>query len=207
MELRVSSFCGISRNPDWHAFLQQIAPDLLSELISFLKVNSGCRSARIKMLEIYKHLYERGKGSEFETFVKRRFPFMVELNTSEKVQQKIETQPLKPPTKVPTQLPIKTKQPDDRALALKALLEKHGVFRSYKPEILTFPHKLIIRNQDPNELIKIVKEFLSDKITIDYVIIGDTAYIEYLLTKHKDMESKIPQSSREIAQYKLRKLQ
>ena len=81
-------------------------------------------------------------------------------------------------------------------------MNKHGVFKSYKPGILSFPHKLILVDSNSEQLVKRVKDFLADKVKIDYLIIGDTAYIEYLMKKYEDILHQIPQNAREIEQFR-----
>ena len=180
MELRISSFCSLSRNLDWHSFLQRVAPDIYSNLTEFLKTNTGCRSAKDKMIGIYRELYSRKLGNEFEDFIRRRFPYIIESD---------DETPKKP---------AKSRQ---KAIPPSAM-NKHGVFKNYKPGILSFPHKLIMIDGDSEQLIKKVKEFLSDKIAIDYIIIGDTAYVEYLMRRYEDIVHQIPHSAKEIDQFR-----
>lgn len=191
MIIRVDSFCGLARNQDWHKFLEATAPDLFKELIGFLRTATGCRSVKAKMMAIYQKLYQRGKGNDFENLMRRRFPYIIKSDDS----------PPKPPPK-PVAKKVITKK-----VVTEEELNKHGVFRIYKPNILTFPHKLIIVDKDHTSLMAKVKDFLRDKIEIDYLIIEDRAYIEYLLNKYKDAEDKLDVRSLEISQYRMREMQ
>jgi hypothetical protein len=78
------------------------------------------------------------------------------------------------------------------------------VFKQYKPGLLTFPQKLILVDADAESLLNRVKDFLKDKVQIDYLLLGDTAYIEYVLKKYEDVVSQIPEHAKEIQQFRLR---
>ena len=181
MRLRLSSFCAISRNDDWHKFLSENAPDLLKELTEFLRTSTGCRDAKTKMIEIYKKLYAANAGEKLEGFIRSRFPYIIEQDDQPK-RRAVRREPRK--IIVPS--------------------NKHGVFKSYKPGILTFPHRHILADSDTKRLLEQVKIFIRDKVSPDYIIIGDTAYIEYLLPKYKDVADQIPEHAKEIEQYRLR---
>lgn len=182
MRLRISNFCGLSRNQDWHTFLGEVAPDILKNLQAFLKANTGCKDAKDKMLQIYRDLYSKGLGNTFEDFIRKRFPYIIEFDDQ-------------PPPKAQR---VRPKQ----KLIPPSGMNRHGVFKTYKPSVLTFPHKLILVDNDTNRLLKKVKEFLIDKVPIDYIVIGDTAYIEYLQKKYSDIVSQIPDSAKEIQQFR-----
>jgi len=135
------------------------------------------------MIDIYKQLYSRNLGNQFEDFIRRRFPYIVESDDI-----KLQRRP-------------KRTSPKKKSLPPSAM-NKHGVFKSYKPGILSFPHKLILVDSNSEQLVKRVKDFLADKVKIDYLIIGDTAYIEYLMKKYEDILHQIPQNAREIEQFR-----
>ena len=73
------------------------------------------------------------------------------------------------------------------------------VFPFYNPHILSFPRRLIIKG---NNLKSKVDEFVRDKCGVDYLIIGDSAYIEYFDYQHKDMISKIGPEDRQIQKFR-----
>ena len=134
------------------------------------------------MIDIYKQLYSIGKGDRFEDFIRRRFPYIIEEDGQRPTPQRIKA-------KKPTNL-----RPRD----------KHGIFKRYRPELLSFPQKLILVEEDKEALIRMVKDFLKDKVEIDYIIMGDTAYIEYVLKKYEDVVGQIPDHAKEILQFRLR---
>ena len=186
----------MSRNSDWLEFLKSTAPELYYELNDFLRTQKGCKSARDKMTDIYRKIYAMGKGSEFESFISIRFPYIIESSSSNKpetVQDTIRQTMMARHVK-----PVLNSRNSDESL------NKHGVFKSYKPDMLTFPQKLIIVNNDPRQLISSIRAFIADKVGVDYLVIEDRAYIEYFLPKYKDLVYKIPNQDREITQFKLR---
>ncbi len=194
MKIKISNFCSMSRNSDWLDFLKSIAPELYYELNDFLRAQKGCKSAKDKMVDIYRKIYAMGKGNEFESFVSIRFPYIIESNDKDG---------MRPPqnnrqTVARYIKPILSSKTSDESL------NKHNVFKSYKPDMLTFPQKLIIVNSDPKLLIDTVRSFIADKVGVDYVIIEDRAYIEYFLPKYKDLIYKVPYQNREIARFKVK---
>jgi hypothetical protein len=186
MRLRISNFCGLSRNADWHLFLEQVAPNILNDLQAFLKSNTGCRSAKDKMLAVYRELYSIGKGNDFESFIRKRFPYIIESDDNVPITS--HKSPAKPKPKP--------------KLVTPSGMNKHGVFKNYNPGMLTFPHKLILVDADSEQLLRRTKEFLRDKVTIDYIILNDTAYLEYLMKKYEDIAGQIPAESKEIQQFR-----
>ena len=138
------------------------------------------------MVDIYKKLYSMGKGNRFEDFIRRRFPYIIESDD-------------KPAPRIPKR--VKAKKP---SIMPRPMADKHGVFKRYKPELLTFPQKLIISDSNKESLIARIKDFLKDKVKIDYIVLGDTAYIEYVLKKYEDVIGQIPDHAKEIQQFRLR---
>lgn len=86
-------------------------------------------------------------------------------------------------------LPVKVKTADD------------PIFPYFNPALLTYPRRRIIEGAD---LKKKVQEFLLDKGTCDYVIVGGRAYIEYLDRKDAAIVDKIPAKSWKIAAWRLK---
>jgi hypothetical protein len=191
MKIKVNSFCSVSRHPAWHAFLGRVSPDILEDLKVFLRTNTGCKSARIKMVEIYQKLYARGKDSEFEDFIRQQFPYMEEHSESNTKSCAVRPKP----------------KPRRKKIAKQENLNRHGVFKSYQPSLLTFPHRLILVDNNDERLLKSVSQFLSDKIKIDYIIIEDRAYVEYLLPKYAEVQNKLRPEALEIEQYRRRNSQ
>ena len=184
MKIKINSFCSISRNPDWHDFLERVAPEILKELMVFIRANKSCRTAKTKMIEIYKKLYSMGLGGQFEDFVKRRFPYIVEGDDPKPKAAR------------------KAYVPTEKRIVPPQRLNKHGVFKSYNPRILTFPHKLVLTNDNSEDLLAETKRFMRDKISTDYLILENVAYIEYLLPKYKDIANQIPPDGWEIENFR-----
>jgi hypothetical protein len=180
-------FCGLSTSKDFRTWLRSIAPDLLDRLLTTRK---GCKSAQETMMGIHKELYNRSMGPKLEEFMRQRFPYMISKEAA--------------PVVVP-QLP---KAPIELTPVINhiANLNKHGVFKRYQPNLLTFPHKYIITGER-ERLEKVVKDFITDKIGVDYIIIDNHAYIEYFPRRYADVAEKVKQEDREIWVYRQKKKQ
>lgn len=79
--------------------------------------------------------------------------------------------------------------------------EADAVFSYYNPNILTYPRRLIITNGNLNQK---VTEFLSGKPKSDFEIIGDKAYVEYLLPTDSEIVNNIPEQNWMIKQWRLK---
>lgn len=189
MNIKIGHFCGLSSATDFRSWLKTTALDLYDELINH--PIKGCKSKQEKMVVIKDKLYERGQGSELETFIKKRYPYMI-------VEDKLDTQPtLQKPR------PARTIVAEPEVSDHIEVINKHKVFKRYRPDLLTFPQKyIIIGNKD--KLPELIKEFAADKVGVDYIIIDDHAYIEYFKRKYSDVSEKIKPESREIWVYKQR---
>lgn len=87
----------------------------------------------------------------------------------------------------------------------KANISKHTgqVFEYYNPNILTYPRRVIFTG-DIRSLKRTVNEFVLDKIKHDSIIVGNTAYVEYLTKEDMNIADKIPNSNWQIPAYRLR---
>ena len=191
MEIHTHSCCGISQSTDWQHWLGETDPELHSDLMLTLSKKRGCRTNSNKMKEIYVKLYDRGHGSSFEDFITRRFPWLIKSH--EPARPKQATKPFKALKPVKKQPKLTTQQAED--------LNKHKVFKDYRPNILSFPQKLIISG-NPNNLQRRVQAFTRDKLAVDWIIIEDRAYIEYFKPQHAALVDRIPREKREIYQYR-----
>jgi len=189
MELRSSAFCSLSRSLDWQTFLNDIAPDLCRDLKRTIKTSKGCRSNSNKMMNIYFELDRRGLKDDLEVFLKRRFPWIIKKTgpTRQATQQMAK--------KAQVQLAAKKTTKDYGSL------NKHGVFRIYRPDVLSFPQKLILVGS-PETLHNNVQEFVKSKLAVDYIIVEGHAYIEYFDAKYASVVDKISRESREIYKYR-----
>lgn len=76
----------------------------------------------------------------------------------------------------------------------------HGIFDNYMPGVLTYPRREIIKAR--GNLERDVERFLATKINGEYIIIDDTAYIEYLLPGEEDIAAKLPEEKWKIRAYR-----
>lgn len=192
MNVNVSQFCSLSSNPDFRNWLGKISPSMLAELTKNPK--KGCRSNVEKMMEIHKRLYEIGKGLEFEDLIRKRFPYLIK---NEMPAVRVSPAPLPP---------VQAEEYKRKQISDIESMNKHKVFKSYRPDLLTFPHKYIIVGE-PDTLPTKIKEFAADKVGVDTLIIEDHAYIEYYLRRYSDVSEKIPRDQREIWAYRMKAAQ
>jgi len=192
-KLNTSKFCALSRNSDFNKWLKDTASDLHSTLVRVRKT-PGCKSNREYMMIIYRDLYKRGKGEELETFIKSRFSYLIEKEIEAKFPG------------VPVQTVDKIRPKSLKKIPFKnEEMNKHKVFKIYKPSMLMFPQKRILMDDSGELLLKLVKKFLSDKIGSDFIIIENRAYIEYFDQKYATINDKIKKETRDIYQYRLDK--
>jgi len=78
-----------------------------------------------------------------------------------------------------------------------------SVFEYYNPNILTYPRRIIFTG-DLRSLRHTINEFVLDKIKHDSIIVGNTAYIEYLTSDDSAIVDKIPDQNWQIPAYRLR---
>lgn len=184
LEIKTSAFCGLSRSKDWQTWLNSEAPDLHDNLQETIRKGTGCRANSNKMMEIYFELLKRNKQKNLETFLQRRFPWMIKTPTKQRPSKR-------------TAPPVisQTNSRDWESL------NKHKVFASYRPDILSFPRKLIIVDNH-KKLYNRVQRFIINKLAADYLIIENYAYIEYFEPKDAGIIDKIPRERRDIYKYR-----
>ena len=181
LKLRESQFCNLSRAAEWQAWLGEHAPDLLTDLKAFLRSGKGCKVNKEKMLVLREEIYKRNLGEKFEQLIIHRYPLLI---LREEPPQTCKVQVPKQNVAPVLPIPLASRNPS---------LNKHGVFKVYRPEMLSFPQKLIIQNKDKGLLQHQVDEFTKSMTGVSTLIIDDTAYIEYLLPKFADVASKLPE--------------
>ncbi len=196
MKIKTSLFCAMARNVRWQMWLKEQAPDLHDDLIKTLAGNS-CKANKNKMMQILVMIRERHLIEKFEAFVRSEFPYLED----------------KPPrlAKIPDQISSSstTRKPPpslDKVIDLnpeeEAAVNKHKVFKSYRPHTLTFPCHLIVIGKNKEELKKRALSFTRNKIGIDWIIVEDRVYIEYFFEQHRKTLEKIKPEDREIHQYR-----
>jgi hypothetical protein len=176
--VRSKQFCILSREMLWQSWLHSVAPDLYDDLIKHLETSSGCRSNTIKMEIIQKQLEIRGMSSKMVTFLLKNYPATVE-----EVHE-------------PSDLPTGPKS--DILLAGAS----QSIFKSYNPNLLTFPQRLIFENNDVDVLYRDTLEFIRNKVSVDYLIIDNRSYIEYFKTKYAAESKVIKMNNRELYRYR-----
>lgn len=183
--IKVGHFCGLGSSTLFKNWLTKIAPDLLDRLLNNPK--KGCKSRQEKMIEIHKELYVRKLGDRLEKFVQEQFPYMIQV------------------------LPDAPKPSASKTIAMPKAqqithiedLNRHGVFKHYRPDLLTFPQKYIIVGE-PAVIADMVRNFIHDKVGVDHIVIDNTAYIEYFHKRFSDVAGKIKPEDREIWAYRQR---
>ena len=188
--LHYNKFCGLGRRPEFKEWLKAQSP----EMYTYLQSGAiGCKARAERMTHIYNKLYELGKGTEFENFILDKFPYVIDrgkdvkpvLNPRKHMTAKVNKRPVVQPQRANTEA-----------------LNKHNVFRTYKPDILSFPQKRIIINENRKQLEAQVASFIQDKFGVDHIIVEDRAYIEYFEARYKNVVEKVPQNKRDIHLYK-----
>jgi hypothetical protein len=181
-KIRTSQFCTLSKESKWQAWLQTVSQDLHDELVKFIQTSNSCRANHDKMMEVYKKLEKRNLSSHLVKFLRKEYP-----HTIDEVKEITDPLPPKTPSK------------------LVAVAGPTEVFKYYNPNILTFPHKIIFENDNPDDLRREVSRFLVGKVGGDFIIIANRAYVEYFLLKYGRENKDLPQNMREIVQYRAKK--
>lgn len=91
----------------------------------------------------------------------------------------------------------------NKAVRQPAQPHSDKVFEYYNPNVLTYPRRIIFTG-DQRSLKKTINEFILDKIKHDSIIVGNKAYIEYLIADDAAIVDKIPNSNWMIPAYRLR---
>lgn len=91
----------------------------------------------------------------------------------------------------------------ENTLILDLIIFEDRVFKTYNPSILILPMKKVTIENNKMILIKKVEEFIKYKLSCDYIIINNRAYIEYFDIEHRNESRLINKESREIYQYKV----
>ena len=181
LELKETQFCGLSRAKKWKDWLNTIAPNLLQNLNDLHKQGkAGCRANQEIMLKIRGDLYKNGHGNAFETFITSTYPQLIKKSAIAPTKKNIER---------------------ISKFVSEEEYNKHKIFKSYRPSLLTFPHKYIICG--PNDILeKRARLFVRDKVAYDYLIIEDRCYIEYFEKKYASEALRFPKNKREIFVYR-----
>lgn len=176
MNLRISEFCSLARNKKWQEWLLNYNKVLYDDLMNTLtNVKGGCKKNTAKMIEIRNTIKKDGNDEVLFQFLKTNFPTVLDRSVVRKRS--------------------KNTNPDKD---ISGPTNKHSVFKSYNPGLLTFPQKKIIADSNPASLQKRVRKFIANKVKADFIIIEDRAYIEYFLPRFKKEAEEFPEEMREI---------
>jgi hypothetical protein len=170
--LRTDQFCALSSDKIFHQWLLEKDEEIYAGLQSHLSRSTGCKSNKGYMKFVRKQLSSKGLTNDLVEFLRNYFPTVLKPIAEKEVKMDISD------------------------------LNKHNVFRSYKPHILTFPHKYIIVNKDKDKLMLETIEFIKDKIGADYIMIEDRSYIEYFEPRFRKESEEIPKENRDIWLYR-----
>lgn len=135
------------------------------------------------MVEVRKQLGTRGLNKPLVAFLKNNFPLTLTKIVEGQDESTIDVQ-----TKAAF---IMTKQ-----------MKEDGVFGDYAPKVLTFPQKLILTNEDPVILERDVRKFLMNKLSHDYIVIGNRAYVEYFNNQYEPETKSVKRGTRDIFLYR-----
>ena len=184
-----NQFCALAKETRFQKWLESISPQLYSELIEHLKTATGCKASTQKMQEIQQKLQVMDKATQLVNFLRENYPTTI-----------IRLEDQKPKEEVGEILKGKSKSPT----LFLTKIDNATVFKHYNPNLLTYPMKAVFMNEDVNALRRDVKKFMADKIDIDYIVIGNKAYVEYFKIKHEEEAKLVPKQRREIYQYRLK---
>ncbi|MBD3407279.1 MAG: hypothetical protein GF411_14270 [Candidatus Lokiarchaeota archaeon] len=175
MELNVSLFCSLARQSYWNEWLSDYDVGLHSFLKSALK-KGGCRHVRQCMIRIMEEIKKRGDGRRLAAFLIRKYPSLIKnrFKSVSHISSNID----------------------------KKFSDINKVFSFYNRHILTFPHRMIICDDDKNQLMHKIESFSKDKRDVDYVIVDGCAYLEYFTPETEYMSDSIHQNDREVTLYK-----
>lgn len=176
-ELKTSQFCALAQDAQWQTWLKGVAEDLSNSLKMHLKNSKSCKSNREFMMILRKKLKDRNLDDKLLKFLQNVFPIV-----------------LKPIDEEP--------RSSRKVISTPEELNKHKVFKMFKPRLLTFPHKMIIVDENRGSLQRRVRKFAKTKIHVDWIILEDRAYIEYFESRFREEAEKIPVNQREIFQFK-----
>lgn len=172
--IRQNMFCALARDEGWQGWLKSVAGDLYTKLLQHLEKSTSCKSNKAVMYVVLVELDKRKLTDDLVKFLSDYYPIALKIESNEITlnrQVKIEGDP-----------------------------NKHKVFKSYRPYLMSFPQKIIIVDGDRASLEHRTKAFIKNMIKADYIIIEDRSYIEYFEPQYKDESEKIVDS--EILQYR-----
>lgn len=178
-KIKTRQYCSLAKEQLWQSFLYTVAPDLHDDLVNHLSTSTSCRSNTIKMENIQASLEARKLLPRTIEFLKKEYSFVIE-----EIKESF----------------------DDKDLVFKGKIiytdASQNIFKNYNHNLLTFPQKVIIENDSDIGLRCDIAGFIKDKLNVDYVIVGNRAYIEYFKIKYSNESKLIKSEDRDIYKFK-----
>ena len=173
MRIRIEQFCNLSTNNAFQSWLYKYDGDLYQDLVNHLRASRGCAHNREKMVDLVGKIEARPGGrSAVMEFLRTSFPAMLEMDEG-----------ITPP-----EAPITTNDSD-----------VPFVFNGVQ---LTFPRRIILQHANLGVLQENVRNFVTGKLRVEYVIIGNKAYIEYVPVSHARVLGQIPEKNWRVVEFK-----
>ena len=179
--IRTRQYCALSKEAKWQSWLQSVSQELYDDLVVHLRSGAGCGANQAKMVEIQNKLEQSGSLSDMVKFLIKEYPFAVEkVDDVDSVKEKFDT---------------------------PNVVEKvrQDVFSHYNPRLLSFPQKAILQDGDLDNLHRKVRVFCAGKFGVDYIVVGNLAFIEYFQMKYSKESGRVKDSDREIYKYRVRR--
>jgi len=172
MKILTEKFCILATSPSWQSWLYNYNTGLYDSFLAKLRVSAGCNANREIMADVLRKIDRlNGEGDLFD-FLSVYHPDVIQEDiTTEQIRSDSES------------------------------FDVHNVFEVYKPDIITYPHRIIFVGS-PDDLRQQIKEFIADKIKHDFIIIDDRAYIEYLTKSDLKIVDQIPEKNWQITTYR-----
>ena len=172
MKIKVDQFCSLATSPSWQAWLYKYDANLYREFIAKLQESRGCSQNRTIMVDLLAQIGANHNGNVLlQDFINKNYPHMIENDDGS---------------------PVKIKRDESRT--------NDKVFVYYKPNALTYPRRMIFRD-DPR---KQIATFVLDKLKHDSIIVDGVGYVEYLTREDAAIADKIPNSNWQIVAYRMR---
>jgi len=86
---------------------------------------------------------------------------------------------------------------------VSASYDPNGVFTCYNPLLLRFPMQLMLQASTGVQLIGAIKPFMNQQHAVEYIVVGNRAYIEYIPINMSTYN--IPDSGWEIRKFRAKR--
>lgn len=180
-KIRSSQFCSLITDHSFSEWLKSISISYYNELITHLSKNPKCSENRKKMIEIQNKLIKNGKSGLLVNYLRDNHPYVLQsINAIEYNERTSTTVKL-------------IKQPNE-----------HNVFEHYNPKLLSFPQKVIFKNDNIDLLRRDTLRFCRDKYSCDYLILGCYSFVEYFSREYINESVSVLKNNRELYKYRVK---